>query len=169
MDALDAMLTRRSIRAFLNRPVTEAQIETILRAGMEAPSAGNQQPWRFIVITERDRLDAIPRFHPYSSMVPLAPLAILVCADTRDLKHDRYWAQDCAAATQNILLAAHAIGLGAVWLGVYPREDRTEGFYELCGIPREITPFSCIVIGHPAESKPPGNRFDPDKIHRETW
>ena len=120
METIEAILTRRSVRDFKTDPVSKEDLMDLLKAGMQAPSARNKQPWHFIVIDDPDVLHAIPEFHPYSKMLLQAPLAILVCSD-RSLESKRAsWLQDCSAATQNILLAAHAKGLGAVWLGIFP-------------------------------------------------
>ncbi len=135
MDALDCLMTRRSIRRYTDAPVEREQIETVLAAAMAAPSAGNQQPWRFVVLTERDRLDAAAETTPYGKMLLEAAFALVVCADTRELKHDGMWQQDCSAATQNALLAAHAIGLGGVWLGFWPKMERVTPLKEVLGMP----------------------------------
>lgn len=169
MDALQALLSRRSIRRYVSKTVPDVIINDVIRAAMEAPSAGNEQPWEFIVINDRSILDQIPSFHPHAQMVRNAPTAILVCGDLEKEKHEGYWTQDCSAATQNLLLAVYAKGLGAVWVGVYPREARIEGFRRLLGMPANIMPFSLIPIGYPAEEKPPGNRYDESRIHRNRW
>lgn len=117
MDALDAIMTRRSVRRFSSEPVDDATVRALLGAAMQAPSAANEQPWQFVVIDDRGALDAIPSFSPYAASVRGAPLGILVCADTRSLPFPGFWVQDCSAAIQNLLLAAHALGLGAVWTG----------------------------------------------------
>ena len=169
MDALDAIARRRSIRKYTSHPVDGNVIEKLLRAAMSAPSAGNQQPWQFVVITDRSALDAIPSFHPHAAMLKHAPAALLVCGDLEREKHKGYWVQDCAAATQNLLLAATASGLGAVWTGVYPREDRVAGMRKLLGIPDQIVPFALVPIGHPDESPPAADRFDPSRIHHGKW
>jgi nitroreductase len=122
-----------------------------------------------VVISRREILDRIPAFHPYSAMLREAPLALLVCGDRQVQPLEGYWVQDCSAATQNILLAAHALGLGAVWLGVYPREERMRGMCELLDLPREVTPLSLIALGWPDEKKEPADRFDPKKIHYNGW
>ena len=111
---------------------------------MAAPSAGNQQPWHFIVIRDRAVLNAIPGFHPHAGMALHAPVGILVCGDPALEKHPGYWVQDCAAATENLLLAVAAKGLGAVWCGVYPKPERVEGFTRLLGIPAPVTPFAFV-------------------------
>jgi len=169
MDALEAMLTRRSIRTYRDEPVSEEAIETLLRAAMAAPSAGNEQPWHFVVIRDRAVLDAIPSAHPHAQMAAGAPLAIVVCGDERLAKYEGFWVQDCAAATENLLLAAHASGLGAVWCGVYPSEERVAAVRGLLAVPEQITPFCLIVLGHPDESKGPGDRFDAARVHDDKF
>ena len=169
MDALQTIFTRRSIRYFRGDPVPERMVQTLLEAAMQAPSAGNQQPWHFIVIAERGLLDSIPRFHPYAQMCLSAPLAILVCGDVTNLRHEGLWPQDCAAATQNMLLAAHALGLGAVWVGVFPREDRMQALTSLLNLPPHIVPFSLVPFGFPGEEKPPAPRFDAARVHHNRW
>ena len=169
VDALEAIFTRRSIRKFTPELVSEDVVEKLLEAAMSAPSAHNQQPWQFVVIQDRDILGRIPVFHPYSTMLKSAPLAILVCGDSTCFKSPDYWPQDCAAATQNILLAARALGLGTVWMGVYPKDPLISGMRNLFGIPEQVAPFSLIAVGHPAEEKPRANRFDEQRIHYDRW
>lgn len=166
---MDAILSRRSIRKYTSEKIPDHLVKELLEAAMSAPSAGNQQPWYFIVIDERSILDQIPKFHPYSNMLKEAPLAILVCGDQSLEKYKGYWVQDCSAATQNILIAAQAKGLGAVWLGIYPTEDRMAGTRELLGIPESITPFAMVSLGYPAEQKPPANRYNPLRISYNRW
>ena len=169
MDVIEAIMTRRSIRKFTDEAVDEERVTRILKAAMAAPSSKNEQPWVFVVIDDRKLLNEIPKFHPYADMCKTAPLAILVCADRRRFLSEEIWIQDCAAATQNMLLAAHGSGLGAVWLGIYPRPKRVEGMKRLLSLPDEIIPFSLMVTGHAAESRPPANRYDPSRIHRNRW
>jgi nitroreductase len=141
----------------------------LLIAGMYAPSARNQQPWHFLVVRDRSTLERIRSVHPYASMLSGAALAILVCGDeTLELSRG-YWSVDCAAATQNILLAAHAVGLGAVWLGVYPREERQESIREIFGLPTHIHPFSLVSVGRPAEEKSMPDRVREDRVHWDNW
>lgn len=166
---MEAILSRRSIRKYTAEPVADEVIQELLKAAMAAPSAGNEQPWHFIVIRDRRILDEIPRFHPYSQMLREAPVAILVCGDPRLQKYQGYWPLDCAAATENVLIAIQALGLGGVWLGVYPVEDRMNALRHLLGIPSEVVPFSLIPVGYPAETKPPAERFDPRRVHRDRW
>ncbi|HBO69998.1 MAG TPA: nitroreductase family protein [Deltaproteobacteria bacterium] len=168
MEAMEAILSRRSIRRYTGDPVPEPVIEEILAAAMSAPSSKNQQTWHFVVITDRAILREVPSFHPYAKMVPDAPVAILVCADLQRDEHG-FWVQDCSAATQNILLAAHAKGLGAVWLGVHPLEERVLGFRRLLGLPEHIVPLSLVPIGFPAVKKPREDRFDRTRIRKNRW
>jgi nitroreductase len=169
MEALDAIATRRSIRRYTDQPVTAEQLDTLLRAAMAAPSAGNQQPWRFIVVADPDQRRLLSRATPYSAMIADAPVALVVCGDTRNEKHPGYWVQDCSAAVQNALLAAHAIGLGAVWIGVHPVEERERNVATICGLPDGIRAMCMIAIGHPLEAKPAVDRFDPGFVMRERW
>jgi nitroreductase len=169
MEFVDVVKTRRSIRNYTDQPVPKEMIETIIRAAMAAPSAGNQQPWHFIILTERAKLDAIPAFHPYSKMVEKAPVAILICGDPDGRKWPAYWPQDCSAATQNLLLAARDLGLGTVWAGVYPDEGRMAGFRQLLAIPENIYPFSLIPVGWPAGDFQEMRRFHPQRIHLDAW
>jgi nitroreductase len=149
--------------------VPDELIMKILEAAMSAPSAANEQPWHFIVIRDRKILEDIPRFHPYSGMLRQAQIAILVCGDMRLDKADGYWVQDCSAASENILIAAHASGLGAVWTGIFPREERVTNMRTLLGIPDDVIPLSLIPIGYPDEMKPPARRFDESRIHTDRW
>ncbi len=169
MDTLECIFTRRSIRRFGDAPVTEGQIRTVLKAAMAAPSAGNQQPWRFIVLTEEPSRVAASECTPYGRMLLDAAFGLVVCADMSDLKHPQMWQQDCSAAVQNALLAAHAMGLGAVWLGFWPKMERVTPLKEALGIPEGVEPLAVIALGHPAESKEPADRYDAGFVHRERW
>ncbi len=169
METIAAILSRRSIRRYTDAPVAPELVDELLDAAMHAPSAGNQQPWHFVVITERSLLDAIPSFHPYAVMLHQAPVAVLVCGDPRREKYPGHWPQDCAAATQSLLLAAHDRGLGAVWVGVHPVAAREEGMRALLGIPAEVVPFALVPLGHPAEHPQRVARFDAGRVHRNGW
>lgn len=166
---MKAIYERRSIRKFTGEPVDEHLVMECIKAGMNAPSAGNQMPWEFIIIDRRELFDAIMKIHPYSSMLDRAAVAVLVCGDLSKETRKGYWVQDCAACTQNILLRITSLGLASVWLGVYPREDRVEGLRTLFSLPEHIIPFSLIPIGHAAEQKAPNNKFFPERIHRNGW
>jgi len=169
METLEAIHTRRSIRKYSDQPVTEEDLRTLLSAAMAAPSAGNQQPWQFVVVRDKKLLAAIPNIHPYAGMAPKAPLGILVCGDTRNEKYAGYWVLDCAAAVQNLLLAAHALGLGAVWTGVYPTQDRVEAFARLFKTPTGVHPHSFIPVGHPAEEKTREDRYRQERVHTDSF
>lgn len=169
MELFEGILTRRSIRRYTDEKISDELIKKLLVAGMSAPSAGNQQDWHFVVITDREILDEIPKFHPYSQMLKQASVAILVCGNIEVESHRGYWIQDCSAATQNILLAAHGLGLGAVWLGIHPGRDRVEGISDLLNLPSHILPLSLISIGYPAEEKPKSERYDDAKISYNAW
>lgn len=167
---LEIFNTRRSIRQWKNEPVADEEIRRILEAGMNAPSAGNEQPWDFIVITDKDLLQKASSINPYGGFVKNAPAAILVCGDTRLERFQGYWPQDCSAASENILLAAHALGLGAVWTSVYPMEDRMRGFCRLFNLEPQVIPFSLIPLGYPlAAPKESKSRFDASRIHANKW
>jgi nitroreductase len=169
MDTYETIMTRRSVRKFTSGEVGDNLVEKLLRAAMQAPSANNGQPWHFIVIRDRAILDEIPSFHPFAQMVKQAPLAILVCADTRDARSPDYWVLDCSAATENLLLAAHALDLGAVWLGIHPRQERMEKIIPLVKLPEGVKPLALVAIGIPAEHHPFADRFKPERIHHDTW
>jgi len=160
---------RRSIRKYSKLPISDSDIENLLRAAMAAPSAGNQQPWEFILIEDKNILADITKVHPYSQMLKEAQLAIVVCADLDKEKLSGYWVQDCSAATENILIESQYLGLGSVWLGVYPREDRVKGIKELLNLPVRVLPLSIVSLGYPAEKKEPSNRYDKSRIHINKW
>jgi nitroreductase len=168
-DHMENILSRRSIRKFTDQEVTEDHITSLLKAAMSAPTAGNRQTWEFIIVKNRETMDKIPEFHKYSKMLSMANLAIVVCGSTTKSFQRGFWVQDCAAATQNILLAAHSLGLGSVWCGVYPNEEIYPKMQELLNLPKEIIPVSLIAIGYPDEEKPPSERYDENKIHYEKW
>ena len=132
----DPVLSRRSIRRYTDQPVDDATVERLLRAAMAAPSAGNQQPWQFVVLRDRETLTAITEWHPYAKMLPSAPVAIVVCGDPGDAKWAVLWEQDCSACTENLLIEAELLGLGAVWLGVHPLEERVDGAARAARHPR---------------------------------
>ena len=169
MEVFEAIFTRRSIRKYTDKQVSTEIIEKILKAAMYAPSANNYQPWQFVVVNDRKILNEIPNVHPYSKMLYTASLAILICGDENYEKLPGYNAVNCSAATQNLLLAAHACGLGTCWLGVYPREERMseiKGFFKL---PDNIIPISLIAVGYPDEIKETPERFIPSRIHYNSW
>jgi nitroreductase len=169
METFEAIITRRSIRQFSTDPVDDQICLNLLEAGMQAPSAHNAQPWHFVLIDKRDVLFKISQIHPYAGMLNHAPLAIAVCGDLRIEKNIEYLGLNCAAATENILLAAHALNLGAVWLGIYPRKERMNELSKLLNLPEKVPPITLIAIGKAAEKKPAENRFKQDRIHKNEW
>ena len=169
MDTLKTIHSRRSIRAYTDEPVADEHVRTMLEAAMAAPSAGNAQPWRFVVVQDPATLARIPEVNPYAKMAAKAPLAVLVCGDLSQEKFPGFWVQDCSAATQNLLLAAHDLGLGAVWTGIHPLADREQGFRQLFHLPEHVIPLSLVVIGQPAKQPGAKDRFDASKVHRERW
>ena len=166
---MQEIVNRRSIRSYRSDAVSEEQIEQILRAAMAAPSAGNQQPWEFIVVTDRSLLTKVTEVHPYSKMLLEAPVAIIVCGNLSREKHVDYWVQDCSAAVQNMLLEATHQGLGSVWLGVHPRQDRVDGLKKLFNLPKSVIPFAVVALGYAKEQPAPVDRFNPAYIHQNKW
>lgn len=169
---MNSIFKRASVRKYTDQPVSKEQIEMLLKAGMAAPSAKNVQPWEFVVIQKKDTMFDIMKFHPYSSMLNQAPLAIAVCGNTTKIaleEAQNLWVQDCAAATQNILLEATELGLGSVWMGVYPKKEYINGLANLLILPDFIVPFSLIAIGYPEGEPHPKNKFNPELIHWEKW
>jgi nitroreductase len=167
---LKEIFERRSIRKYQDKPVDDESIKKLLRAAMYAPSAGNEHPWHFILIKNRERLNEITTIHPYTQMLKEAPLAIMVCADTSNVKYDgAYWVQDCSAAVQNILLEGQHLGLGTCWCGVYPRESLVKPVRDLFELPDHIEPVAIIAVGYPAEERQVKERYKEDRVHNETW
>jgi nitroreductase len=166
-ELIRAIFARRSIRSYTAERVAEGQVETLLKAAMAAPSASNLKPWHFIVVTHRETLDCLGEVHTFGKMLFEAPLCIAVCGD--HTASGRYWVQDCSAATENLLLAATALGLGAVWLGVHPREERIAAIRQILHIPETVIPLNLVSIGHPAEEKEPRTQYDAARVHHEQW
>lgn len=169
METLEALLTRRSVRRFSTKAVPAEEVTLILKAAMQAPSAANAQPWHFIVIDDRNLLEEVPKFHPNAESLHHAQLAILVCGDERLIKMPDRWILDCSAATQNILIATHGLGLGAVWLGIYPDPLRIERINQLFALPAEVHPLSLVAIGYPIKHTKPTNNYKADRIHHNGW
>ncbi len=169
MDVIEAVTSRRSIRRYTPAEVSEDSVNRLLQAAMSAPSAGNEQPWHFVVIRQREILNSIPSIHPHSQMLKEAALGIVVCGDTSLEIYKGFWVQDCSAATQNILIAANGLGLGAVWLGFYPLEERVAGLKRLLSLPEQIIPLDIVSIGWPAEEKAPAMRYREERVHYDKW
>jgi nitroreductase/GNAT superfamily N-acetyltransferase len=164
---LEAIYARRSIRQYTDEPVSEGDIQELLKAAMAAPSANDQQPWHFCVVTDREKLDALAEVLPYGKMLFKAPLALVVCGDPSI--SSRFWVQDCSAATENLLVAVAGLGLGAVWLGVEPNAERVRAVAGILGIPDEMGVLNVISVGHPAEEKESRTQYDAARVHRNRW
>ena len=164
---LETIMTRTSIRQYTDQPVEKEKIEAMLRAGMAAPTAVNAQPWHFVVVSEKAKLGELAAANPRAGMLKSAPLAIVVCGDmTKALegKGRQFWIQDCSAATENILLAAHAQRLGAVWTALYPMEERMQPVSEALKLPDTLIPLCTVVIGYPAEQPEPKDKWKPENV-----
>ncbi len=169
---LDNIMTRTSIRQYTDEEVSDEAVETLLRAAMAAPSAGNKQPWRFVVVRDTVKLndfaDAVRSMQP----VGRAKLAIVICGDLNDTFPGEgidYWVEDTSAATENLLLAAHSLGLGAVWCGIYPLSERVVFTKDELQLPENIVPMGIVALGWPAENPAPKDKWRPDRIHYDTW
>jgi nitroreductase len=161
------ILARRSIRKYTSQRVSKDNIKTMLEAAMAAPSASNLKPWHFVVVTNRRTLNKLAKVHPHGKMLSEAPLCIAVCGDLTI--SESFWVQDCSAATENLLLAATALRLGSVWLGVYPRQDRVVNIRKVLKLPETVVPLNLVSIGHPAEKKKPRTQYDEQKVHLQHW
>lgn len=160
---------RRSIRKYTDQPVSQVEIEKLLRAAMQAPSAGNQQPWEFLVVEDKDMLEKVSKVSPYAGMVKDASLAVIMLGNEERMRFPENWEQDLSAATQNLLLEVADLGLGAVWLGVAPLEDRVTYISELFDLPEHIKPFAIVPVGHPATENKFVDRYDETRVHREKY
>jgi nitroreductase len=169
MDLFETIFTRRSIRRYSDQPIEKEKVDKILRAGMYAPSAVNKQPWHFIVFKGIVIRQKIMEIHKNSAMLAEAKMAILICFDEKLQHDDGYGVIDCSAATQNMLLAAHALRLGACWIGIYPRENRVEALHNIFKLPKHVVPFAVIALGYPSEKREIKERFNEDRIHYEKW
>lgn len=166
------ILGRKSVRNFTGEPVSEENLTELLKAAMAAPSARNRQPWAFVAVTQKTIMDSLADGLPFTKMLYKAGAAIVVCGDTSvDLQEGAtdLWYQDAAAATQNILLAAEALGLGAVWSALYPYPARENHVRSILGLPAGVFPFSVIPIGHPTGVDKPKDKFRPERIHWNGW
>ena len=164
---IETIMTRTSIRQYTDKPVEKEKIEAMLRAGMAAPTAVNAQPWHFVVVSDKAKLGELAAANPHAGMLKSAPLAIVVCGDmtkAMEGKGRQFWIQDCSAATENILLAAHAQGLGAVWTALYPMEERIQPVSEALKLPDTLIPLCTVVIGYPAEQPEPKDKWKPESV-----
>lgn len=169
--ALDVIMSRTSIRSYEDRAVGEETVEQLLRAAMAAPSASNRQPWAFVVVDDRELLRQMAEKLPYAKMAAEAPLAIVVCGDLSKGREpsDAWWVQDASAATENLLLAAHALGLGAVWTGLYPKSERVQIVREILELPGHIVPLCLVPVGYPAETPAPKEKWNPGNVRHNRW
>jgi len=180
--AMDVIMARTSIRSFTGDPVSKEQLETLLKAGMAAPTAMNVQPWRFVVVTDKDRIAEVFGAGPRSGMFTTAGAVIVVCGETTFMRKpfgqpdapeteqpNMFWYEDCSAAAENILLAATAEGLGAVWTAGYPAMERIAPIAAALGLPENVVPLCIIPVGIPAEDPAPKDKWKPENIHWEQW
>lgn len=171
-DFWSVVKNRTSVRQWENKPVAKADIEDLLRAAMAAPTAVNKQPWRFLVITDAAERNALADKVERGGMYRDAPVLIVVCGDmdaALEGEAREFWVQDCSAATENLLLAVTAKGLGAVWTGVYPIQKRTQALQQALGLPQNIVPLDVVLIGYPKDTPKPKDKWKPENIHWEKW
>ena len=168
---IENIMTRTSIRQFTDQPIAKDTLDLIVKAGMAAPSAVNAQPWAFVVVTEKEVLDSLNVVKPWFNL-KTATAAVVVCGDLSKAMEgpgSEYWVQDCSAATENMLLAAHAYGLGAVWCGVYPIEETVAGVKRVLDLPENIIPLCVVTMGYPNENPEPKDKFKVENIHYQKW
>ncbi|GAB4531235.1 MAG: nitroreductase family protein [Anaerolineae bacterium] len=165
-EVLDLIKKRRSIREYTDEPVSDADIKAMLEAAMAAPSANNSQPWEFIVVRRKDLRQQLARMKIWSYMCAAAPVVFVVCGDE---ERSRHWVEDTSAATENLLLAATGLGLGAVWIAVYPEPAYEAYVRNLLGIPHDLHVLCLVAVGHPAETRPPRTQYDEDKVHYDRY
>ena len=178
--ALDVIFSRKSVRSYTNQPVTDEQVETMLRAAMSAPTGMNVQPWRFVVVRDQAVKDALAG--PRGGMIAQAPVVFVICGETTLMRkpfgqpdaeavevENGNWTQDCSAATENLLLAAEALGLGAVWTAAHPYADRVNPIREVLGLPDNVTPLCVVPCGYPAGDDQPKDKWKPENIHYDKW
>jgi nitroreductase len=163
------VLLRTSVNDFTEEPVSDEVVDGLLRAAMSGPTTGDQRPWHFVVIRDQAVRNKVPEIHRFAHLVPRAPVALLVCGD-ETLQRDRgFWVQDCAAATENILLEAERRGLGAIWLGIYPIEGLVQAFRRLINVPQHAVPFSLVALGYPVERGRTVSQYDGSRVHIDIW
>ncbi len=170
MNVIDAIKARRSIRKFEDRPIEKEKIELLLRAAMQAPSAVNEQPWEFIVVENKDTLEKLSKAHDFATAMKNGAAAIVCLTDEKHFatKTD-IWVQDLSAASENILLEAVELGLGATWMAIAPFEDRIEYMKKLFDLPEGVITFNMIILGYPVKAKEFEDRFKPERVHWEQW
>lgn len=166
---MNSIFRRRSIRQYTDQQVSDELIKQLLEAAMSAPSAGNERPWHFILVKDKITLNKLSQTHRNASMIKNASLAIVVCADLNlEIKKDM-WIQDCSAATENILIEVEELGLGAVWVGIYPREERVNYIKSIFNLQKNIVPLCVVPVGYPGEKYETPSRYDESRVHVEKW
>lgn len=171
-DAMSVIFSRKSVRKYQDKAVPKETLELLMKAGMAAPTAADKRPWAFVAVTDKKQLAALAAALPYGKMIGKAGAAIVVCGMEEKFfpgAEREFWVQDTSAATENILLAAEAGGLGAVWIGVYPDKARYEAVSRVLGLPATVLPLNVVSIGYPMGNEKPKDKFDPKKIHWEKW
>lgn len=163
---LSVIHERKSVRKYLDKEVSQEDINTMIRAGMAAPTGKDVRPWEIIVVNDREKLDQMAEKLPYAKMLSHAPMAFVICGDSAK---QSYWYLDCALASQNILLTAEALGLGAVWTAAYPYDDRMAAVIESLNLPENILPLNVIPVGYPDGEFKPKDKFDESKVHYNGW
>jgi len=163
---LDLIQSRRSIRKYTSEPITDADVQTMLEAAMAAPSASNIKPWEFVVVRERALCRKLADTHAYSKMAADAAVVFVICGRESASHH---WVEDTSAATQNLLLAAAGLGLGAVWIACYPSVEREAYVRQVLGLPDSLRVLCLVPAGHPAEEKAPRTQFDPERVHYDGY
>ncbi len=169
MNVLDAIFTRRSIRKFTGEPIKEEDLRLILKAGFQAPSAHNLEPREYVVVRDKDVLDKIADFHKYAKMLPNAGCGIVVCGDKSKQDDMGFLVEDCSASIQNMLLAAHGLGLGAVWCGLYAKEDLVDNMSKTLNLPEHIIPIGLVVVGVKDQEREAIDRYNEEKVHYDRW
>ncbi len=171
-DALTVIHNRKSVRSYTGKAVNKEMLKTLMKAGMAAPTAMNKQPWAFVAVTDRKQLNTLADSLPYAKMLYKAGAAIVVCGDLNKAlpgEYQAFWVQDCSAATENILLAVEALGLGAVWTGVYPEMKKITTVKDILGVPHNVIPLNVIAIGYPSGKEKPKNKYKTENTHWNKW
>lgn len=171
---IDCIMTRTSVRSYTEEQVNDSIVNKILRAGMAAPTAANQQPWHFVVVNEQNLKDSITAAFEYTKMVESCSFAVVVCGDMDnlfkgDIPDGGFWVEDCSAASENMLLAAHALGVGGVWCGIYPLKDREQRLRAILNLPANLTPLNVMAFGYPEQPVTPKDKWVPAKIHYNAY
>jgi nitroreductase len=169
---LKVIHSRKSVRHYINRQVNKDDLLTLVKAGMAAPTAMDRRPWAFVIVTDKAKLEELVAGLPYTKMLTSAGAGIVVCGVLEKAlpgEGQEFWMQDCSAATENILLAAESMGLGAVWTGVYPSQGKVDHIRKVLGIPESMIPLNVIPVGYPVGDEKPKDKFDPANVHWEKW